>query len=127
MSETILKSNFGTVWLSDLPPGFYPIISTKPIFSASYVIFFQAISQSSFSLDEMQQRVKFLSWYARIYICNRFSFWITVFEPETLNMQVTYFKGKVLALTLYVVYATKIPVTSIKFFKDKNAKSTPNT
>lgn len=39
-------------------------------------------------------------------------------------MQVTYFKGKV--LTLYVVYATRIPMTSIKFVKDKNAKSTPN-
>lgn len=41
-------------------------------------------------------------------------------------MHVTYFKGKVLILTLYVVYATRIPVTSIKFVKDKNAKSTPN-
>lgn len=40
-------------------------------------------------------------------------------------MQVTYFKRKVLTFTLYVVYATRIPVTSIKF-KDKNAKSTPN-
>lgn len=74
MTETILKSNFGTAWLSDMPPGFYTIICTKLIFSASYVIFFQAISQPSFSLDERQQRVKVLSWYARIYICNRFSF-----------------------------------------------------
>lgn len=41
-------------------------------------------------------------------------------------MQVSYFKGKVLTLTLYVVYATSIPISSIKFVKDKNAKSTPN-
>lgn len=126
MTETILKSNFGTARLSDTPPGFYAIISTKPIFSASYVIFFQAIFQPSFSLDERQQRVKVLCWYARIYICNRFSLYPTIFEPETRNMQVTYFKGKGLPLTLHVVYATKISVTSMKFVTNKNPKSTPN-
>lgn len=41
-------------------------------------------------------------------------------------MQVPFFKGKILTLTLYVVHETRIPVTSIKFVKDKNAKSTPN-
>jgi len=61
MTETILKSNFGTAWLNDMPPGFYTIISTKPIFFASYVALFQAISQPSFSPGERQQRVKYSS------------------------------------------------------------------
>lgn len=41
-------------------------------------------------------------------------------------MQVTYFKGKILTLTLYVVCAIRISVTSIKFVQHKNAKSAPN-
>lgn len=41
-------------------------------------------------------------------------------------MQVTYFKGKILTLTLCVVCAIRIPVTSIKFVEHKNAKPTPN-
>lgn len=98
---------------------------TKPIFSATYVILFQAISHPSFSLDERQQRVKSypdVPEYTYVLVSKHLHIWAWDSELAT-----TRFKGKAHTLILYAIYSTGTSLTSMEFVQDKNAIDSSNT
>lgn len=97
---------------------------TKPIFYATYVILFQAISHPSFSLDERQQRVNSypdVPEYTYVLVSKYLNIWAWDSELATT------FKGKAPTLILYAIYSTGTSLTSMKFVQDKNAMSASNT
>lgn len=97
---------------------------TKPIFSATYVILFQAISHPSFSLDERQQRVNSypdVPEYTYVLVSKHLNIWAWDSELAT-----THFKERAPTLILYAFYSTGTSQTSVKFVQDKNAIPSSN-